>query len=76
MGTMPARGGTTVMSDSSHAGLEAGASAIARVPTRRGKAPPIDSFTAEDRDTRLEDWLPTLERAATVPGIAGLKMRN
>ena len=32
---------------------------------RRGKAPPIDSFTGEDNEIRFDDWLPTLERAAT-----------
>ena len=31
---------------------------------RRGKAPPIDSFTREDNEIRFDDWLPTLERAA------------
>ena len=31
---------------------------------RRGKAPPVDSFTAEDPSLRWEDWLRTLERAA------------
>lgn len=31
---------------------------------RRGKAPPIDPFTGEDNETRFDDWLPTLERAA------------
>ena len=30
----------------------------------RGKAPPIDTFTWEDAETRFDDWLPTLERAA------------
>ena len=30
---------------------------------RHGKAPPIDSFTREEADLRLEDWLPNLERA-------------
>ena len=32
---------------------------------RRGKAPPIDPFTAEDKEVRFDDWIPTLERAAT-----------
>jgi len=33
---------------------------------RRGKAPPIDEFTAEDRHNIItfDDWLPILERAA------------
>ena len=31
----------------------------------RGKAPPIDAFTGEDAEIRFDDWLPTLERAAT-----------
>ena len=32
--------------------------------TRRGKAPPVDVFTGEDRECRLDDWLPNLKRAA------------
>ena len=32
---------------------------------RRGKAPPIDSFTAEDTTITFDDWLLTLEQAAT-----------
>ena len=31
---------------------------------RRGKAPPIDPFTAEGKEIRFDDWVPTLERAA------------
>ena len=31
---------------------------------RRGKAPPIDPFTAEDIGITFDDWLPILERAA------------
>ena len=31
--------------------------------TRRGKAPPVDSFTGEDLEVWLDDWLPSLERA-------------
>lgn len=29
-----------------------------------GKAPPVDSFTGEDSKVRLDDWLPSLQRAA------------
>ena len=36
--------------------------------TRRGKAPPVDAFTGEDTELRLEDWLPTLERASSWNG--------
>ncbi|XP_064398966.1 uncharacterized protein LOC135345475 [Halichondria panicea] len=32
---------------------------------RSGRAPPVDPFTGENEETRFEDWLPTLERAAT-----------
>lgn len=31
---------------------------------RRGRAPPVDSFTGKDPEVRLEDWLPSLQRAA------------
>ena len=30
---------------------------------RKGKAPPVDPFTGEDLEVRLDDWLPSLERA-------------
>ena len=30
---------------------------------RRGRAPPVDSFSSENPEDRFEDWLPTLERA-------------
>ena len=33
-------------------------------PTRRGKAPPVESFIGESEEALWEDWLPTLERAA------------
>ena len=29
-----------------------------------GKAPPVDSFTGKDAETTLDDWLPSLQRAA------------
>ena len=32
---------------------------------RKGKAPPVDSFSGEDEAVRLDDWIPTLKRAAT-----------
>ena len=32
---------------------------------RCGKAPPVEPSTGEDPQTRFEDWLPTLTRAAT-----------
>ena len=35
---------------------------------QREKAPPFDSFTAEDPEIRFDDWLPTLERAAVWNG--------
>ena len=34
----------------------------------RGKAPPVDSFTGENQEIRLDDWLPALERASTWNG--------
>ena len=38
------------------------------VPSRRGKAPPVDTFTGENVRIRLDDWLPTLKRASTWNG--------
>ena len=31
---------------------------------RRGKAPPVEAVTGTEPECRLEDWLPTLKRAA------------
>lgn len=31
---------------------------------RRGKDPPVDPFTGEKLELRLDDWLPNLERVA------------
>ena len=39
-------------------------------PTRRGKAPPVDPFSGEDSETTLDDWLPSLQRAAEWNGWA------
>ena len=36
---------------------------LPRSRTRRGKAPPVDPFTGEDLEVRLDDWLPSLGRA-------------
>ena len=35
---------------------------------RKGKAPPIDPYTGEDPEVRFEDWLPTLNGAASWNG--------
>ena len=32
---------------------------------RRGKAPPVDTYSGEEAEIRFEDWLPTLNRVAT-----------
>ena len=34
-------------------------------PIRRGKTPPVDSFSGDNPDVRFDDWLSTLQRAAT-----------
>lgn len=52
--------GTMESDGSSEAG--SGHRTISRV--RRGKAPPVETFTGEDPEGRLDDWLPTLERTA------------
>ena len=41
---------------------------VGELSTRRGKAPPIDLFTAESIGNTFDDWLLTLERAATWNG--------
>ena len=33
--------------------------------SRRGKAPPIDSFSGEHSEIQFDDWLPSLTRAST-----------
>jgi hypothetical protein len=35
---------------------------------RKGKAPPVDSFTGEEPSMQLDDWLPMLQRAASWNG--------
>ena len=40
-------------------------SILQTLPSRRGKAPPVESFTGEESSVHWDDWLPTLERAAT-----------
>ncbi len=35
---------------------------------RRGKAPPVDPFSAENPEVRLDDWFPTLDRATVWNG--------
>ena len=57
---------TTVQEDGAHSVTHSeGESHAPRGPRpRRGKAPPVDSFTGEAPDVRLEEWLPALERAA------------
>jgi len=35
---------------------------------RHGKAPPIDEFSEGESQVNFDDWLPILERAATVNG--------
>ena len=44
---------------------------VTHCPLRRGKAPPVDAFTGENAEIRFEDWLPTLERAASWNGWSG-----
>ena len=41
-----------------------GGTMVEELSTRRGKAPPIDLFTAESIGITFDDWLLTLERAA------------
>ena len=33
--------------------------------SRRGRAPPIDKFSGECPEVHLDDWLPSLQRAAS-----------
>ncbi len=37
-------------------------------PTWGKKAPPVDPFTGENPEIRLEEWLPSLQRASTWNG--------
>ena len=43
----------------------AGTHSSARVASRHGKAPPIDSFDGENTDMRFDDCFPMLQRATT-----------
>ena len=39
-------------------------SSSVKLPSRRGKAPPVEMFSGEDPEVRLNDWLPSLQRAS------------
>ena len=41
------------------------ASSSVSTQTRRGKAPPLSTFSGEDLECLLDDWLPSIERAST-----------
>ena len=41
------------------------ASSSASTQARRGKAPPLSTFSGEDPECLLDDWLPSIERAST-----------
>ena len=45
-----------------------GGTMVGELSARRGKAPPIDLFTTESIEITFDDWLLTLERAATWNG--------
>ena len=47
-------------------------SVTSRAP-RHGKIPPVDAFTGENLEVRLEDWLLTLERVASWNGWSNEK---
>ncbi len=54
-----------------HEGHPPATSSAVRLPStqeKRRKAPPVDAFTGEKFETQLDDWLPSLERAATWNG--------
>ena len=36
--------------------------------TRKGKAPPFDTFSGEDPEVRMDDWIPSLQQASTWNG--------
>ena len=48
-----------------HSPSSLAARATASPSPRRGKAPPVDPFSGDSVETDLDDWLPTLERAAS-----------
>ena len=45
--------------------LEGGLTQPVRLKSRWVKAPPVDPFMGEEMEIRLDDWVPSLERAAT-----------
>ena len=47
-------------------GSPAGEHSLAPTPAKhRAKAPPIDPYTGEDPEVRLDNWLPALKQAAS-----------
>ena len=51
--------------DSSTVGVPVRPSTVTSSSRGRGKAPPVEPFSGESEAMRSEEWLPTLERAAT-----------
>ena len=49
-------------------------SSSVKLPSRRGKAPPVEMFSGEDPEVRLNDWLPSLQRPHS--GTAGSRRRG
>ena len=47
---------------------EGGARVTHTSSRRRGKAPPVDSFTGEDPEIRIEDWVPSPELLIQLAG--------
>ena len=53
-----------VLPERSEASPDLDDSCVRTPKPRRGKAPPIDPYTGETPEVRLDDWLPALKRAA------------
>ena len=80
-GSSPSPSVPSSISDDPEQGAEdQGVQCTDRTRVRRGRAPPVDTFTGEDAESRLDDWLPTLQRAADwngwTPDAGHLKGRD
>ena len=51
-------------SESDHPQIDLPRSSACTLP-RKGRAPPIDQYTGENPEVRFDDWLPSLDRAAS-----------
>ena len=64
----PASPATTLATPPSSGRTVPASATHAPASSRKGKAPPFDTFSGEDPEIRLDDWVPSLQRASAWNG--------